>query len=71
MWYILVVSTYNRKHDVVVKMYLTCRYGVQVVSALFVFILMWILLVTLDYGLVDAKHFGPHTKTTFWVSIIT
>ena len=30
---------------------------------------MWILLVTLDNGLVDAKHFGPHTKTAFWVGV--
>ena len=30
---------------------------------------MWILLATLDNGLVDAKHFGPHTKTAFWVCV--
>lgn len=47
---------------------LSNRYGVQVASAMFVFVMMWILLVTLDHGLVDAKHFGTHTKTTFWVS---
>ena len=47
-----------------------CRYGVQVASALFVFVIMWILLVKLDYGLVDQKHFGSHTKSTFWVSIV-
>ena len=43
------------------------RYGVQVASALLVFILMWILLATLDDGLKDPKHFDPGTKTTFWV----
>ena len=48
----------------------TCRYGVQVASALLVFILMWILLATLDDGLKDPKHFDPGTKTTFWVGIV-
>ena len=46
------------------------RYGVQVASALLVFILMWILLATLDDGLKDPKHFDPGTKTTFWVVIV-
>ncbi len=51
-----------------IDMYTQChRYGVQVASALLVFILMWILLATLDDGLKDPKHFGPDTKTTFWV----
>ena len=45
------------------------RYGVQVASALLVFILMWILLATLDDGLKDPKHFDPDTKTTFWVGV--
>lgn len=47
----------------------THRYGVQVASALVVFILMWILLATLDDGLKDPKHFDPGTKTTFWVCV--
>jgi hypothetical protein len=47
----------------------TCRYGVQVASALLVFILMWILLATLDDGLKDPKHFDPGTKHTFWVGV--
>jgi hypothetical protein len=49
----------------------TCRYGVQVASALLVFILMWILLATLDDGLKDPKHFDPDTKTTFWVGNVS
>ena len=46
------------------------RYGVQVASALLVFILMWILLATLDNGLKDPKHFDPGTKHTFWVGVV-
>ena len=53
--------------DELVTQLLCYRYGVQVVSALFVFILMWILLATLDDGLKDPKHCDPGTKTTFWV----
>ena len=34
---------------------------------MFVFIMMWILLVKLDKGLVEAREFSIHTKTTFWV----
>ena len=32
-----------------------------------VFIMMLLLLVTLDQGLKASTEFGPHTKTTFWV----
>ena len=55
--------------QVLPKKHIICRYGVQVVSAMFVFILMWILLATLSDGLVDSQRFGPHTETTFWVGV--